>query len=420
MLKTFGLGGLVLALLLPLLGCSGLASLGGGEPVTLHFVYFQDAADYEPLAQEFNRQNPNITIELDPVSFTGGDPMRTFQSKAAEADALRVSTFNMNEAIAAYFVPLDSFLTTDKDFPQDDLFAGSLDGMKLGGKLLGLPAGLNPYVMFYEPAKFEAAAVSTPTAGWNLEDFTMLALAMNNPDESQISTENYRFGFCSHPSAGDPVMFSYLFGGGIFDSLDQISAPTLNTRANIDALTWYASLRNEFGVMPPSESSRYMAELIARSHCGFWMDWLDGANIGRFMGDKNLSALPLPTYNASFSVAVMDAYAILSSSQHPEEAWKWLRFLMDQPFAAGSLVPPRRSHIDSQEFSARAAPQVVNVARGLPDQTVVLGLEMYTDPRLGRVLELYTEATLKVLEGDTDAQTALDFAQQEAEEAFGR
>ena len=422
LVKTFALGCLALMVVLALPGCSGLAGLGGGEPVTLRFVYFQNAADYEPLAQEFNRQNPNITIELDPVTFAGGggDPLRAFEEKAKTADALRISTVNLDTELAAAFLTLDPFIATDKDFPADDLFTGSLDGMKTSGKLLGLPAGLNPYVIFYEPAKLQAAGVSAPQPSWTLEDFMTLAMALNNSDDSLRGTENYRFGFCSHPQFSDPVMFSYIFGGGIFDNLDQISAPTLNTQANIDALTWYASLRNEFGLMPPPNSTRYMGELIVRSNCGFWMDWLDRSAFGRYMGDKEVAAVPLPVYNAEFSVAVMDTYAILGTSQHPEEAWKWLRFLMDQPLASGSLVPPRRSHIESQDFASQAAPDVVSVARGLPAQTVILGLEMYSDPRLGEVLELYTDAAMQVLEGTMDAKTALDQAQVKADQAFGR
>jgi hypothetical protein len=60
------------------------------------------------------------------------------------------------------------------------------------------------------------------------------------------------------------------------------------------------------------------------------------------------------------------------------------------------------------------------VARGLPAQTVILGLEMYSDPRLGEVLELYTDAAMQVLEGTMDAKTALDQAQVKADQAFGR
>jgi ABC-type glycerol-3-phosphate transport system substrate-binding protein len=420
LLKTPVLAFLALALL-ALPGCSGLPGLVGGEPVTLRFVYFEDAANYEPLAQMFHEQNPNITIELDPVTFGGGgDPFRTFQTKLEGADALRISTMNLDQEMMAKFLTLDPFLSADLNFPADDFIAGSLDGMMVSGKLLGLPAAVNPYVMFYEPARLQAAGISPPLPGWTLEDFMTLAVTLNNSDESLRGTEAYMFGFCSHPQFSDPIMFSYIFGGGIFDDLNQIGAPTLNSQANIDALAWYTGLHNEFGVMPPANSTRYMGELIVRSNCGFWMDFLDRQNFGRWMEDKPLGAVTLPVYNSAFTVATIDSYAILSESLHPEETWEWLRFLMDQPTAAGSLVPPRRSHIESEEFASRAAPDVVSVARGLPQQTVILGLEMFSDPRLGQVLELYTDAAMRVLNEEIDAKTALDLAQQEAEQAFGR
>ena len=215
-------------------------------------------------------------------------------------------------------------------------------------------------------------------------------------------------------------MFAYIFGGGIFDNITSPTMPTLNSPANIESLNWYASLRNEFGIMPASTDTRQVGELIVRSNCGFWMDWLDRSSFGRWMNERNLSALPLPNYGSPFSVATLESYSIMAASLHPDETWKWLRYIMEQPTASGNLVPPLRSIISTDEYANRAARDVLSVARAMPQETLVLGVEMYQDSRLGMVLELYGSAAAKVLNKDMDAMTALDLAQQEANKAFGQ
>ncbi len=194
---------LALALIFALPGCSGLAGLAR-EPVELTFVYFESAADYEPLAESFHEENPNITIKLAPVS-GGGDSMRSFETLAETADAIRVSSTLIDADIAKAFLPLDTYITTDKNFPQEDLFSGSLEGLKVDGKQVGLPAALNPYVVFYEPGKFEARGVTPPAAGWTVEDFMTSAMAINNTDEALVGTEDYTFGFCSRRGFRRPV-----------------------------------------------------------------------------------------------------------------------------------------------------------------------------------------------------------------------
>ena len=413
--------GLALAVIVTLPGCSGLLGLGA-EPVTIKFAYLDGAADYGPLAEAFHEKYPNITVELNPVKSTGGpgaNPVNTLIQKAEEVDAIRIGSISVNEKLVSGFLPLDTYITTDKNFPSEDLISGSLKGLNVGGKQLGIPASVTPYVIFYDPAMFLAKGVTPPAAGWTLEDFMTTAMAMTSTDEAAIGTSAYTYGFCSNVQFGDPIMFAYVFGGGIVDSLTALTAPTLNSQANIESLTWYASLRNEFGIMPSPVGDRQVGELVIRSNCGFWMDWLDRSWFGGWMNNREVSALPLPNYGSSqYAIATLDTYSIMAESLHPDETWKWLRFLLDQPTASGSLVPPRWSIIDNQEFTTHAASDVVGVAQSLPQQTIILGLELYQDPRLGEMVELYANATINVLNQETDAMTALDNAQQQAEQLF--
>jgi multiple sugar transport system substrate-binding protein len=409
---------LAFALVLSFSGCAGLPFFSPQEPVTLRFTYIENIADYAPLAEEFTRQNPNITIELDPAA-PSRDTMRTLADKAKTADVIRLPSTFINEEIAAGFLPLDTILTTDQKFRPDDLFPNSLEGLRMAGKQVGIPAGINPMVMLYIPAKFEAAGVRPPPVDWVIDEFVNTAMAVSNADPSLVGSPQLTYGYCTHPDLPDSIMFSFVFGGGIFDNIYNPNRADLNSPENVNMLNWYASLKNDFGLVPDVNRLYDLGALIARGNCGFWMDWLDRSTFGQY-GEFEVDMLPLPSYAVPFSVALIDSYSIMATSEHSEESWKWINFLLSQPTASGRLVPPSIAKISDPEFASQVDPDALVIAGAMPQQTAILGLEMYGDPRLGQTVELFSKAARQVMEGDMDAQSALDAAQQQADQAFNR
>jgi ABC-type glycerol-3-phosphate transport system substrate-binding protein len=409
---------LALIVLVSVSGCAGLPFFTPQEPVTLRFVYIDNAANYAPLAEEFNRQNPFITIELDPVP-AGPDSARALADKARTADVIRAPSILIDEKVAAALVPLDSYIATDQSFRTDDLFPNSLEGLRMAGKQVGVPAGINPMVFMYNADKFAASGVRPPPPDWVLDEFLSAAVAINNSDLALVGSPQYTIGYCTHPQLPDTTIFSFVFGGGIFDNIYNPTRATLNSPENIAMLTWYASLKNEFGVMPDASRTGDIWALVNRGSCGFWMDWLDRSTFGN-TSSFEVDMLPMPAYGTPFAVALIDSYSIMAPSQNQDAAWKWISYLVSQPTSSGRLVPPAVAKISDQEFASQVNSDALVIARALPPQTVILGVEMYRDPRLGRVMGLFSEAVVAVLEGGLDPQTALDAAQQRADEIFQR
>ena len=87
---------------------------------------------------------------------------------------------------------------------------------------------------------------------------------------------------------------------------------------------------------------------------------------------------------------------------------------MSQPSASGKLIPP----VKKQAVGAEVSAETRNIASHLPEQTVVLGMEMYRNERFGKVLDLYSQAARKVVDGTETASDALNTAQSQAEEIF--
>jgi ABC-type glycerol-3-phosphate transport system substrate-binding protein len=395
--------------------CGSLSLVRAPEPVTLKFRFQDYQADYESLAKQFNQKYPYITIEILPITQRFN---RSIQDDLADIDVVRARVSYLNQEISDQLLEIDTFLQDDNTFPRTDYLPGTLEGLTYEGKQVGLPAGIAPYVVFYEPEKFEAAGITLPTVeqGWRLDEFMAAAIAINQPVAAQeFGKVNY--GFCSTPEGSDPILLAYQFGGGLVDDLNDPTMPTLNTIENATALRWYADLKDVYEVLPPERDYGSIFQYASTSQCGFWMNWLDSGGF-KLETEKPVAVLPLPTAGGDFTLADMDAYFIPEASQHPQEAWLWIRYLADQESASGAQIPPRRSQIDSYDYEGRAQPSTLALARSLPETMVVLGMGIYRHPAFEGLIQLYIGALNEVMDNFEDPLLVLEQAQSRAEPLF--
>ncbi len=410
---VWGRRGLSLVLAAALLaGCAGF-SLPDifGKPVTLGFLYFEGTANYQPLADEFHRLNPGITVQLIPVTYDN------FQSLAADADVIRLPNSVLTDDLVKNLLTLDSQISTDPNFPKSDLFPGSLEALQLGGKQIAIPAGLEPMVVYYSPQKFTAAGIKPPSPDWTLKEFVQAAVAVNNQNE----VDRFTYGFCSNAVNGlDALVFTYLFGGGIFDDDLQPARPMLDRRENADALTWYASLYRDFKIMPDVGTTYLLAQTVQNHYCGFWFDSITHQMYGDDSpsGTDSAAMLPLPDYNAPFPMVFIDAYAITAGSKNPQAAWQWLMFLVQSPQAAGRLIPPLKTRVLAEGNPSGLPADVLAVANHLPARLVPISMETFRNQSEMAVWNTFFDAATEVFKGRADAQSALNHAQRLAQQEF--
>jgi ABC-type glycerol-3-phosphate transport system substrate-binding protein len=318
---------------------------------------------------------------------------------------------------------LDEIILGDAGFPRQDIVKGAMEALRYQGIQRGLPAGLDFVVAYYNAERLKIAKATPPSPDWNLDDFLALALAINHT-EGMTSQAEFVYGFCSEPESGDPLYLAYLFGGSVVDSLTEPSRPTLDNPANVKAVQWYADLRLKHGVIPdPDEIGKTfprgrLYEAIMRNKCGLWFgQYADqGGKTWPMEWESQGVMLPLPRSQAPFSYANVDGYYLLTKSKHRREAWEWMRFLLDHQEAAGMMMPPLNSQIDSTQYAGRAGRDVAAVARQLTANAILLPGDL--DPRLEKVIQLYMAAVKRAVKGDADPQTALEEAQVQAEALF--
>jgi ABC-type glycerol-3-phosphate transport system substrate-binding protein len=402
----------VILLISLLSGCGGF-SLLPEKPVTLHFLYIDGPVDYKSLAAKFQRQHRNITIQLDALAYDEYI-YANYQSRLPTSDVIRVPSVWLQADVIQQLMSLDPLLASDSKFPTADLFPGSLEALQLDGKQVAIPAGLEPFVVFYIPKKFADARIQPPGPDWTLDEFIRAAQVINN----QNSYKNFTYGFCSGAVSGmDMLLFSYLFGGGLFDSNTWPSRPFLNRPENVAALTWFAGLK-DLGILPEVTSMYLLAQTVGAQHCGFWIDSIAHRNYGEAAfgtGQDPAAMLPLPKHLAPFPAVNLEVYAIIAKTSNSQAAWQWLTFLMEQPTAAGRLIPPLKTQVFAPGNPNRIPDDVLAVANHLPENMALIPLTFMDDPAVTQIYQAFFTAQEKVFKSQEDAQSALNEAQHQVE-----
>lgn len=157
-----------------LLAClPACTTLGVAEkPVALTFGFpFYDQAYYQNLLPAFKKQAANITIELHPMQSAPGQ----FDFKRDVFVFNWEALANAQDQIVKFAKPLDILLETDLSFKPPDFYPGALEAFKNNGKTIAIPAGLDPWVMYYnsESAKKACMWGECPTCTPFLRNFEL-------------------------------------------------------------------------------------------------------------------------------------------------------------------------------------------------------------------------------------------------------
>jgi multiple sugar transport system substrate-binding protein len=421
--RLYALFSITLALIITLSGCAALQpATPTPQPVTLTFAYDGNASDYQALADQYQKLNPNITIKLAPI--TSGEYRGLEGLTNVRADVIRWDASLMSSDYLPSLMKLDPLLAIDSNFSKSDMVPGSLEALQTDGAQYGIPAGINPVVMYANPKHFATAGVDLPSPDWSLDDLVAIAGKVN-AQQSLLSDPNYAVGLCTQTFSFDPLVFTYLFGGNIFDRLPNPTKFTFNRPENINAVQWYANLFTQYGVTPKLTNLQGVntrvdtATLVQVNKCAMWIGFYSDLKNGSW-GTNNENKpvmLPLPRGKATLNMDYMDGYFIASTAKNAKVAWDWIAFLSDHPEAALGMIPPRISQIKSTAFQKAAGNDGAAVANNLPPQIVVFSQNMGNYQFLGGAFRGYITAIQRVINGEASAQDALNQAQDEADKA---
>ncbi|KGX90822.1 ABC transporter substrate-binding protein [Pontibacillus marinus] len=332
MKKWMGMVALLVMVMMVAAGCSSETSQGDDGKVELDYFTFSPGEahekDLKKMIEEFEKQNPNITINYEMAAFE--DYFTKLQTRLAGGDAPDTFELNyenfVNYASKGALMDLDNLIQEDSDFSSDQLNQEAFKAFQYNGKQYGMVESFSNVVLFYNKDLFDEAGVDYPTADWTWEDELAAAQKITNKEEGVYGTYA-------------PIQFWEFYktiaqnGGSVFN--EDMTKATVNSEANIEALQWMVDKVNKYNVTPSEEElsgqsngDLFKAGKIAMLRTGIWM--FDGFKDTDFEWDIALE--PGKTQKAHHFFA--NGLAVSKDTEHAEAAWKWVKFMSASEEAA--------------------------------------------------------------------------------------
>lgn len=382
--------------------CSVLAP--APEPVTIQFAIFDGNRDYyEALLAEFNQLYPYITVEIQ----TGN------QVNEAETDIYQVGFDTMVglDPADAPFLPLDEFMAQEKDFGKENFFPNSLEAMNIEGKQLGIPIGLDPWLMFYNKDLFDRYGIPYPQPGWTWSDFKALAQSMRYPEDRV-------YAYAPIYNYVDALFFLYQNGGALADAN---GVPMINDPVNVAAMEEYVGLyladlapthetgRLDFGTSNNPEIIAIVGGSVAMFTAQ--MSTKGGEEGFPAQWNFNWGAVPLPRVENNFTPVFFQGLVISKASSDPQAAWKWVSFLSRTP--TNRTLPARISVAQSSGFAEAVGDELAEISLKAMESPWLVSRQNIA-PILTSV-DMFFSAVDKIINSDVLIQEALDNAQNAVE-----
>ncbi len=338
-----------------------------GDVVTLSLAYLGDAnqqAAWDALFQAFNEAHPEIKLEANGIpAGSWGNYVTTVATQLAggqKYDIVYVATEGQRLfATKDLLLPLDDYIAADQDVI-DDYFADVDPNLKEwtakygspDGKTYYIPGGYNTMVLYANTKVFEDAGVELPESDWTWDEF----------HEAGMKIKESSGAFLHPMGSGFPFgqIMPWLLTNGASTMDEEWTTATFNSPAAVEAAEYVKQFIDD-GLSPvPGGEFDALAQLsdgkLATIGGGRWVT----GDIRRLELVDQIRIVNFPTKTGNGSPIGWDGWPIMKSSEHPDEAWEFLKWLTSVEASeyyaeiGGTNIPARNSIATSDSFLANA------------------------------------------------------------------
>ena len=299
----------------------------GEEVVTIEW-WTVSSEEYSEEAQrglvaEFEKQHPNIKVNLTVLPESGFDEKMTTTLGAGEGAPDVAFFWNTNWFPEA--LDLTPYIEADPDFSADLYFPGFWNTRAVWqDKIVGLPLGVGANFVMFNKDIFDEAGMEYPTDDWTTEDFITLASAVTDDEVRRWGGDRPR----------GPYRAIWNNYGAFLYSDDSLTVDGyLNSAESVAAYTWLWDLVNSGSTPTPAD-----IEVLGTEGTGpidlFLANRLTMAtlNQGHMLNaveaNANFGIVPEPA--GPGEERFVNAWSLTSSiwqgTEHPDEAYEFLKF----------------------------------------------------------------------------------------------
>ena len=295
-----------------------------GTPEILHEIF-------DPMIEEFEKEYPNIKIDMQDLGWS--DAEKTLQTMAA-SETLPDVMYHLPGTI---FDLADKGLVLDltsyvDDELKNDMYPAMLQAGQYGGKQYMITCGGSTIMLWYNTELFEQAGLDPENPPKTWDEFKAACEALSKIDGIAP------FGLYAKSSGGETSflfesLFTSEFGGSAWDSAtnqyvydsEQGKTAAVNTLQFIQDITQYA--QDSY-----VEYGRFDVRTLLRD--GKVAMVLDAINMANQVSDQladgtiRCTVMPAGASGINSSAVNVGGWYIPTNSQHPDEAWTFLRYMM--------------------------------------------------------------------------------------------
>jgi multiple sugar transport system substrate-binding protein len=353
----FVIGALVLGILIPARS-AGVVTLRFSNWQLVEAVWGQSLREAISI---FESQSPGIHIVPEPISYVEKEPRYQAECTAHRMpDVVKLHNFSLT-----FFFEIgcaaDLTLFAQREGP-DFLKAWAELPIKTfthKGRLMAMPGDFSPMVLIYNRELFQAAGLdpNRPPRTWSefLDDARRLTRATHG--DGRVDQWGFSLPLAKNPGLPlriTPIIWSF---GADFITPDRHSA--LNTPEFREAFKFIVELATVHKVVPPGLTTfgpqdvrtQVAQRRVAMKVGSAWSISIINALNPELHVPQVLEAAPVPVGKKHVSTYWLSGWVMSPHTQHPEEAWKFIKFLtskeIEKKFYEDSRVLSSRKDVNA-------------------------------------------------------------------------
>lgn len=380
---------------------------------------------YKPLIEEFEKQNPDLKIEMVDLGSSDYQTVLGTQLTGSGSDFDIVTikdvpgyTTLVNKGVLE---PLDDYIA--KDSVDLGAFKGITDQIVANGKLYELPFRSDFWVLYYNKDVFDAAGMEYPSNDMTFDQYNELArsLTVDTPGQEV-------YGAHYHTWRSAVQLFGILDGkntilDGTYDFLKPYYEMILSQQED-GVCQDYATLKTS----NLHYSGAFSQGNVAMMNMGTWFisTLIDKVKSGEYTDCANWGIAKYPHAEGvepGSTLATITALAIPTSAPHKEEAWKFVKFVCGEEGAkivadTGSIPALMTDDIAEAISAIDGFPQDASCKEAL--QTANLYLEMPVSDKSSEIETVLNEAHDNIMTGNSSIDEGIAYMNEQVGGILGQ
>ncbi len=315
------------------------------------FARPQDLLLYEQAVRIYERNHPDVRVVVS--SFPGESYLQKLlpAMQAGAAGDVVLLHWSMISEVASKgaLMPLEDRVAADA-YDVADFFAGSMAPYTYDSHLCALPLRGSTMVLYYNKDLFDAAGVAYPHDDWTRDDFLAAAQRLTVHEDGRV----VQIGCVPE----EPTSWIHSAGGSY--ASDDLSELRFTDPRTLDALQFYADLRNVHRVTPanmggdgqdPTGVNIFDSGRVAMLISGPW-ELATFSHIRKFRWD--VAMFPKGPEGRQTRYAGI-GFGIWSGTSKPDAAWDLVKYICSAESSRLTSqfptdIPARRSVAYSRDF----------------------------------------------------------------------